>query len=98
MIFRQGLLPLLLLGLWEARAGGARPRFPQVKLFQLEDWQLASDGASVVNAKWCFACCVARQLKTCRGNWACRCTGWSAGANAHYPGSTERCGNERVIR
>ena len=37
-------------------------------------------------------CCVARRQKACRGNWACRCTGWSAGASARYRGSTDRCG------
>ena len=73
---------------YEARRFGVHSAMPSV----------TAKRTLVASAKWSFACCVARRQKACRGNWACRCTGWSAGASARYRGSTDRCGNARAMR
>ena len=38
------------------------------------------------------------QQKNSRENWACRCTGSSAGASARYRELMDRCGNARAMR
>src|SRR4029078_2171292 len=88
---------LLLLVLWEARAGAARPRFPQDKC-QPEAGRGDNAGALGGSAKWCFVYCEANRQKTSRGSWGCRRIGWSAGASVLYRGSTDRCASARAMR
>jgi len=79
---------VLLLALWEARSGAARPRFPQGNRCRQGVWHRASAGALDASGRLFCVCFVARRRKACRGNWGCRCTGWSAGASALYWAST----------
>src|ERR1700748_1403958 len=79
---------VLLLALWEARLGAARPRFPQGNRCRQGVWHRASAGALDASGRLFCVCFVARRRKACRGNWGCRCTGWSAGASALYWAST----------
>src|SRR6201994_1044616 len=79
---------VLLLALWEARSGAARPRFPQGNRCRQGGWHRASAGALAASGRLFCVCFVARRRKACRGIWGCRCTGWSAGASALYWAST----------
>jgi hypothetical protein len=65
---RRDLQLLLLLVLWEARAGEARPRFPQDRLCQLEDWRRDNAGALGGGARSCFVCSAVNRRRIRRGN------------------------------
>src|SRR5271166_5905061 len=66
---------MLLLRLWSARAGGARPRCPQTRLVwrvvrrRLGPWGRASAGAWRASGRSCCACCAASPWSSVAGAW-----------------------------